>query len=128
MGKIEPTLGHHLDQITKAEFVAQIPAHAQNNHLTIKMPPRKQLLNTDQPAYRQSSIPKDYLSRRHLAICTRACLASRGVYRVRIIVLDPNKQPVNDAHVSSSTGGELKKVSENWEFDLAPEAKPADGK
>ena len=44
MGQIESALGHHFDQIREAELVAQIPAYAQDDHLTIEMPPCKQLL------------------------------------------------------------------------------------
>lgn len=55
-------------------------------------------------------------------------LKSRGVYRVRVIVLGPNKSPVEDAHVSSSSGGEPKKVEGGWEFDIPLQTRPADGK
>src|ERR1700742_4084904 len=44
MGQIESALGHHLDQIPETELVAQVPAHAQDDHLTIEVPPCKQLL------------------------------------------------------------------------------------
>src|SRR5712671_2324306 len=37
-------------------------------------------------------------------------LQSRGVYRVRVSVLGTDKQPVDDALVTSSIGGEPKKV------------------
>lgn len=55
-------------------------------------------------------------------------LESRGVYRMRISVLGADKQPVNDALVTSSIGGEPKKVEGGWEFDIAPQTRPADGK
>jgi hypothetical protein len=32
-----PTFGHHLHEITKAEFVAQIPAHAEDDYFAIEM-------------------------------------------------------------------------------------------
>jgi hypothetical protein len=54
-------------------------------------------------------------------------LASRGVYHIRVVVLGTDGQPVNQADVSSSTGGELKQASGNWEFDLAQQARPASG-
>jgi multidrug efflux pump subunit AcrA (membrane-fusion protein) len=54
-------------------------------------------------------------------------LASRGVYHIRVVVLGTDGQPVNQAAVSSSAGGELKQASGNWEFDLAPQAKPSSG-
>src|SRR5665213_2321880 len=46
MSKVQSALRHHLDQIAEAELVAQIPAHAQDNHLAVEMPPSKQLLDT----------------------------------------------------------------------------------
>jgi len=55
-------------------------------------------------------------------------LQSRGLYRVRVFVLDADKQPVDDAHVTSSNGGEPKKVEAGWEFDVPPQSLPADGK
>jgi hypothetical protein len=55
-------------------------------------------------------------------------LQSRGLYRVRVVVLGLDKQPVDDAHVISSNGGELKKVEGEWEFDIPPQSRPADGK
>jgi hypothetical protein len=55
-------------------------------------------------------------------------LQSRGLYRVRGVVLGTDKQPVDDAHVTSSSGGEPKKVEGGWEFDIPPQSRPADGK
>jgi hypothetical protein len=55
-------------------------------------------------------------------------LQSRGVYRVRVVVLGPGRSPVDDAHVISSNGGEPKKVEGGWEFDIPPQSRPADGK
>jgi hypothetical protein len=55
-------------------------------------------------------------------------LQSRGVYRVRAVVLRPDKSPVDDARVISSNGGEPKKIEGGWEFDIPPQARPADGK
>lgn len=55
-------------------------------------------------------------------------LESRGIYRVRVVVLGPDKSPIEDAHVSSSTSGEPKKVESGWEFDIPPQTRPADGK
>jgi hypothetical protein len=53
---------------------------------------------------------------------------SRGLYRVRVVVLGTNKLPDNDAQVISSNGGEPKKVEGGWEFDIPPQSQPADGK
>ena len=54
-------------------------------------------------------------------------LASRGVYQIRVVVMGTDGQPVKQADLSSSAGGELKEASGNWEFDLAPQARPSSG-
>jgi hypothetical protein len=54
-------------------------------------------------------------------------LQSRGIYRVRVVVLGTDKQPDNP-QVISSNGGEPKKVEGGWEFDIPPQSRPADGK
>jgi hypothetical protein len=63
MGKAQPALGHHLGQIPEAELVAQVPAHAQSDHLTVEVPPSKQLFYAAQLAHpgpstlRKSNVP-----------------------------------------------------------------------
>lgn len=52
---------------------------------------------------------------------------SRNVYHVRIIVLGLDGVPVEDSLVTSSNGGEAKKVQGGWEFDIPPQSKPANG-
>jgi len=37
----KPALGHHLDEITKAKFVPQIPAHAEHDDLPVEWRPLK---------------------------------------------------------------------------------------
>jgi len=54
-------------------------------------------------------------------------LDSQGIYRVRIEVLNPAKEPVENAVITSSAGGELKKTSAGWEFTIPREAKPGTG-
>jgi hypothetical protein len=54
-------------------------------------------------------------------------LQSRGVYRVRVIVLGLDKQPAHDAEVTSM-GGEIKKADGSWELEVPPQTRPADGK
>jgi hypothetical protein len=51
-----------------------------------------------------------------------------SIYRLRVTVLNPDKIPVEDAHVWSSTGGEPKRVAGGWQFDIPAATKPADGK
>jgi hypothetical protein len=53
-------------------------------------------------------------------------LKSRGMYIVRVFVLGLDKQLVDDASVTSSNGGEPKKIQGGWEFDIPPQSRPAD--
>jgi hypothetical protein len=55
-------------------------------------------------------------------------LQSQDLYRVRVAVLGPDKSPVEDAKVISSSGGEPKRIEGGWEFDIPPQSRPADGK
>jgi hypothetical protein len=55
-------------------------------------------------------------------------LNAYGIYRVRVVVLDERQMPTNDAKVTSSVGGEPKKVEGGWEFDIPAKTKPTDGK
>ena len=52
---MQSTFGHHLYQITKAELVAQVPAHAQDDHLAVEVPPSKQIFDAVQFDRRWSS-------------------------------------------------------------------------
>ena len=54
-------------------------------------------------------------------------LQTRNLYIVRVFVLGLDKQPVDNARVTSSIGGEAKKIQGGWEFDIPPQAVPADG-
>ena len=55
-------------------------------------------------------------------------LNSYGIYRVRVVVLDDRHMPSNDAKVTCSVGGEVKKVEGGWECDIPSKTKPTDGK
>jgi hypothetical protein len=55
-------------------------------------------------------------------------LQSRGLYQVRVIVLGTDEQPTDDARVTSSGGGEPKKIQGGWEFDIPPQSRSAEGK
>jgi hypothetical protein len=50
------------------------------------------------------------------------------VYRLRVTVLGPQGQPVEDTEVHSSVGGEQKKVQGGWEVDIPASALPVDRK
>ena len=58
----------------------------------------------------------------------RAYRESHGIYRLRVTVEDPGGMTTNDAKVTSSIGGEPKKVEGGWEFDIPTGSKPKDGK
>jgi hypothetical protein len=51
-------------------------------------------------------------------------LQTRGLYRVRVTVKSPDQQPITDAVVTSSIGGEIKKAEAGWEIDIAPQVLP----
>ena len=55
MCKVQSAFRHHLDQIAEAELITQIPAHTQDAHLAVEVPPSKQFLNAIQFAHRWSS-------------------------------------------------------------------------
>jgi hypothetical protein len=73
VGKMQAALRHPLDQVTVAELAAQISAHAQDDYLTVKMPPCKQLLNAPQPAhYAPLFSSKEHWTRLPASICNTA--------------------------------------------------------
>ncbi len=61
-------------------------------------------------------------------LLSSAYVQLRGLYIVRVFVLGLDGQPVDDARVTSSGGGEAKKIQGGWEFDIPPQSRPADGK
>lgn len=63
-----------------------------------------------------------------IPIVAPAYLNSRGVFRVRVVVLDDHQMPTDNAKVTSSMGGEPKKIAGGWEFDIPAQTKPAGGK
>ena len=79
MGQGQATLGHHLDQIPKAQLEAKIPPHAQDDDLAFKVPPLEQLIKADRRS-RHFSNPLPPLDPyyRPLNICTRAFQAHSG--------------------------------------------------
>ena len=51
-----------------------------------------------------------------------------AIYRVRVTVVGPEGTPVDETRVWSSIGGEPKKVTGGWEFDIPAGSRPTDGK
>ena len=43
-----PAFAHHLHEITKAELVAQIPAHAEDDNFTVEMAPFEEFVHVRQ--------------------------------------------------------------------------------
>src|SRR5664279_624025 len=73
MREVQSAFRHHFDQIAKAELVAQIPAHTQNDHLAVKVPPSKQLLDALKFAHRcASDIQRPMYPTGRGPVCTRA--------------------------------------------------------
>jgi hypothetical protein len=52
-------------------------------------------------------------------------LQFRGVYRIRLTVLDPNGTPTQDADIITLQG-EVKKANGAWEVDVAPQTRSQD--
>jgi len=110
MGKIELPLGHHLDQISEAQLVAQVPTHAQDNHLAIKMPTSKQLFDASQPAHRQSSLAK---GGEHQALLS---IAGRYVMRQAVgLTRGPLGRQSEDRALSNEVRGRVILV-QIWEY------------
>ena len=59
------------------------------------------------------------------AITQASSAQAHASYRVRVIVVDADKSPVDDAKVTSSIGGEPMKVDGGWLFSIANDQVPA---
>lgn len=51
-----------------------------------------------------------------------------SLYRVRLTALGPDGAPVENAKIWSSVGGEPKRVSGGWEFEILVSVVPSDGR
>ena len=58
----EPAFGHHLHEITKAEFVAQIPTHAEDDYFAIEMAAFEEFVHVEhlRQLYRSNNLPASY--------------------------------------------------------------------
>jgi hypothetical protein len=52
---------------------------------------------------------------------------SRGLYRIRLVVVAPDQSLADYAQVKSSYDGELKMIPGGWELEIPPQTRPADG-
>ena len=55
----QAAFGHHLDQVSEAEFEAQVPPHARHDDLAIEVPTLKQLIQTWEPGHRPALYSPD---------------------------------------------------------------------
>jgi hypothetical protein len=55
-------------------------------------------------------------------------LQSKGVYRIRVVVLGLDSQPVQDAELLTSIGTQIKRAEGNSELELTPQTLPPDRK
>jgi hypothetical protein len=62
-----------------------------------------------------------------VALYAKAITDSVSIYRVRVVLVYRGT-PIDEGRVWSSLGGEAKKVSAGWEFDIPPMTLPADHK
>src|SRR5580698_11346751 len=70
VGHRQAALGHHLHQIPEAELEAQVPPHAQDDDLAIKVPTIKQLVHAREPRHRTALNSSVAGTVRRPAICT----------------------------------------------------------
>jgi len=62
---------HHDHQIPQAQFEARVPAHAQNDNLSVEVPSFDQIFDRDEPLHL-------FIIARHPRVCTRAVLAGNA--------------------------------------------------
>ena len=51
MAHRNPSIRHHDDEIPQAQFEARVPAHAQNDDLSVEVPSLKQICDRDKPLH-----------------------------------------------------------------------------
>jgi hypothetical protein len=84
VGQRQAAFSHHLDQVAQAELEAQVPSHAQNDDLAIKVATCEQLFYAFAPARTDPSIrPALKLTESATAICTRTVLWTNTLKTVR---------------------------------------------
>jgi hypothetical protein len=59
----DPSIRHHDHQIPQAQFKARVPAHAQNDNLSVEVPPFEQIFDRDEPLHL-------FIIVRHPRVCT----------------------------------------------------------
>jgi hypothetical protein len=61
----DPPIRHHHHQISQAQFEADVPAHAQNDDLSVEVPSFEHIFDRDEPLHL-------FIIARHSHVCTRA--------------------------------------------------------
>jgi hypothetical protein len=56
MSKWQTPLGHHVHQVAQTQLVAKIPAHAENDHLTVAVSTGEQPLHAPKLAHRPLAV------------------------------------------------------------------------
>jgi hypothetical protein len=65
MGHGDPPIGHHDHQISQAQLEARVPAHAQNDDLSVEVPSFEQIFDPNVPLHL-------FIIVRRPGVCTRA--------------------------------------------------------
>src|ERR1700744_6193414 len=87
VGHRQAALGHHLHQIPEAQLEAQVPPHAQDDDLAIKVPPVKHPFTSGSLAIASPSTHPWAAKLQRPAICTRAIY--KGSFRRQSQALVP---------------------------------------
>src|ERR1700720_4552943 len=70
----QAALAHHLRQVPETELEAQVPPHAQDDELTIKVSALEQLIQTQEPSHRNTSAYREAVAIGRQVNCTRATI------------------------------------------------------
>ena len=74
-----PLLPHHDHQIPQAQFEARVPAHAQNDDLSVEVPSFEKIFDRGEPLHL-------FIIARHPRVCTRALEPSTLAKPVALLV------------------------------------------
>ena len=89
MGHRDPSIRHHDHQIPQAQFEACVPAHAQNDNLSVEVASFEQIFDRDEPLHL-------FIIDRHPRVCTRAMTSGftppEGV-TAQMLYYDPGRPP-----------------------------------
>src|ERR1700738_1534220 len=72
MGHADSPIRHHNHQIPQAQLEARVPAHAQNDDLSVEVPSFEQIFDPDELLHL-------FIIPRHPRVCTRALKGARSL-------------------------------------------------